>query len=121
MKLSSFLVAAAVLSLSSCVAGPNYKDPKIDLPGKFSEASTRQTPDKTLDPWWEAFRDRRLTALIQQGMDENLGVLAALERVAQARAEAAVAGAGAEPQIDARAAAAIAAPIFGRQPTGRAA
>lgn len=100
MKHTTLFAPAVALILSGCVVGPNYKAPEASLPSKFSEA--KKTPDERapLNPWWEAFRDKRLNALVQEGMNENLGVMAALERIVAAQANVVVAASGALPQIN---------------------
>lgn len=102
------LLALTAMVLSSCVVGPNYKPPHAALPAHYSEAGRKPTDQAPLNPWWEAFRDKGLNALVDQGMNENLGVRAALERIAQAQANVVIAGAGALPQVDAAAAATVA-------------
>jgi multidrug efflux system outer membrane protein len=85
--------------LSGCVVGPKYKAPEAHLPVKYSEAKKQSNENTPLNPWWDAFRDKRLTALISEGMNENLSVLGALERIVEAQANVVAAGAGAKPQV----------------------
>jgi len=89
----------AMLLLSGCVVGPDYETPQTALPIKFSEGSTRAAADVTLQPWWTAFNDRRLNTLVDQGLDQNLDVLQALERITSAEASFEAADAGAFPQL----------------------
>lgn len=107
MKNTRLLVPAMAFLLSGCVAGPEYKAPETDLPAKFSESSAKRADSVTLTPWWENYRDKRLNALVQDGMDENLGVLTALERIVEARANVVASGAGALPSINGNAAAIV--------------
>ncbi len=78
MKYTTVLAPAFALLLSGCVVGPNYKSPEAKLPVKFSESKEKAAEKVTLNPWWEAFRDKRLNTLIDQGRQENLSVQAAL-------------------------------------------
>ena len=105
MKIARSLLPLTMLLLSGCVVGPDYKTPDAALPAKFTESAAKSVGNTTLDPWWEDFRDKRLTAFVAQGMNENLDVLAALERISEAQANVVLAGAGAWPQINANGAA----------------
>lgn len=105
MKIAKSLLPLTMLLLSGCVVGPDYKTPGTALPAKFTESAGKSAGDTTLDPWWENFRDKRLTAYVAQGMNENLDVLTALERITEAQANVVLAGAGAWPQISANGAA----------------
>ncbi|MCP8894145.1 efflux transporter outer membrane subunit [Shinella daejeonensis] len=103
MKFATTLLPLSMLLLSGCVVGPDYKSPDSALPAKFSEASAKSAGDVTLSPWWESFRDRRLNDLVHQGMNQNLTVLQALERITAAEADVVIAGAGALPSLNASA------------------
>lgn len=93
----------AMLLLSGCVVGPDYETPQTALPIRFSEGSTRAAADVTLQPWWTAFNDRRLNTLVDQGLDQNLDVLQAIERITSAEANFESADSAAFPQINASA------------------
>ena len=103
MNFTRTLFPLSMLLLSGCVVGPDYQKPDTALPAKFSESKATSGEAVTLNPWWEAFRDRRLNDLVYQGMAENLSVLEALERIEAAEANVVVAGAGALPSIGASA------------------
>lgn len=103
MKIARSLLPLTMLLLSGCVVGPDYNTPDAAVPGKFSESSAKSAGDTTLDPWWEDFRDKRLNEFVAQGMNENLNVLTALERISEAQANVVLAGSGAWPQINASA------------------
>src|SRR5690606_8206846 len=100
MNFARTLLPLSMILLSGCVVGPDYKAPDTTLPAKFSESKAASAGDVTLTPWWESFRDRRLNDLVQQGMNENLTVLQALERITAAQANVIVAGAGALPSLN---------------------
>ena len=99
MNFTRTLFPLSMLLLSGCVVGPDYQKPDTALPAKFSESKATSGESVTLNPWWEAFRDRRLNDLVHQGMAENLSVLQALERITAAEANVIVAGAGALPSL----------------------
>src|SRR6218665_3161118 len=88
------------LLLSSCVVGPDHTPPEISLPGKYAEGGKTSNGDVATRTWWTAFNDKRLNGYIQKGLDQNLDVLQAVERINQARAAVVSAGAGSLPSLD---------------------
>ena len=103
MNFTRTLFPLSMLLLSGCVVGPDYQKPETALPAKFSESKSASADNVTLNPWWESFRDKRLNDLVHQGMNENLTVLQALQRIDAAEANVIVAGAGALPSLGASA------------------
>jgi NodT family efflux transporter outer membrane factor (OMF) lipoprotein len=65
-----------------------------------AQAATSALPAPKLDTWWTGFDDPELVTVIQRALEQNLDLAAALERVAQARAAAAEAGARLLPTAD---------------------
>jgi outer membrane protein, multidrug efflux system len=100
MKISSGHASAILLFLASCTVGPDYRSPEMDLPAKYSESKAHLSQSTTLNPWWTAFRDNRLNALVDEGLAQNLDVMSALERIVVARENVVLATAGGLPQID---------------------
>jgi multidrug efflux system outer membrane protein len=99
---SFYVTAPLVLALlSGCVSGPNHAAPTISLPGKYAEGPTSSNGDVSMAAWWTAFQDSRLNGYVQTGLDQNLDVLQALERINQAEANVVVAGAGSLPSLTA--------------------
>lgn len=86
--------------LSGCALGPDYKRPHVSPPEAFR---FQTTPGETVSladaPWWEAFGDTALKALIQDALAGNYNVRIAAARVQQARAQAAGAKAPFYPQL----------------------
>lgn len=103
MNFTRTLFPLSMLLLSGCVVGPDYQKPEAVLPAKFTESKAVSAENVTLNPWWEAFRDKRLNALVHQGLGENLSVLQALERITEAEQNVVMAGAGALPSLGASA------------------
>lgn len=97
----SIRVAAplALLLLSSCVTGPDHTPPQTPLPEKFAEGGKKSNGEVAMAAWWTAFNDKRLNGLVEQGLDQNLDVLQALERISAAEASVIVAGAGGLPSL----------------------
>lgn len=92
------LVAAGLLA--GCAIGPDYQRPPVTPPETFRG---QMTPGETASladaPWWEAFGDPTLKALIQEALAGNYNVRIAAARVQQARAQAAVAKSPFFPQL----------------------
>lgn len=86
-------LVAALLLLSACAVGPDYRAPTMGLPARFAEGDAATDGDVALERWWTGFRDPTLTALADRGLAQNLDILTAVERINQA--EAAVRGTGA--------------------------
>ena len=99
MNFTRTLFPLSMLLLSGCVVGPDYQKPETALPAKFTESKAASAENVALHPWWESFRDKRLNALVHQGLGENLTVQQALERITAAEANVIVAGAGALPSL----------------------
>ncbi len=102
MRCLSLAALALAVLVSGCAVGPDYKRPKIDLPGAFrgaqpSEASIADTK------WPDLFRDEALTKLVQAALDRNFDLRIAAERVEQARAQLGVVRANLFPFLDAQA------------------
>jgi len=96
-------VAAVVIALAGCAAGPDYRKPDVEMPVTWQlDTPWRQgTPsdDQAKGPWWERFGDARLNALQQQAIDGNQTLAIAAARLTQARATANAASAGMYPQV----------------------
>jgi NodT family efflux transporter outer membrane factor (OMF) lipoprotein len=98
------LVAAAVLLLAGCAAGPNYVKPtpvampvawKVDAPWRAS------APGDALPkgPWWQRYGDAQLDALQRQALAASPTLALASARLAQARATLAGVSGSRYPQV----------------------
>jgi len=80
------------LFLSSCMVGPDYKEPGKRVAdhwlntSAYRYASVTETPAKT-ENWWNIFYDPTLTALIKKGYQNNLTAQIAGVRILKARAQ----------------------------------
>ncbi len=80
------LAVVAVLCLTGCAVGPNYKRPVIDSPGGFrggNQATNRPLEELT---WWQVYEDTTLQALMREALTNNYDLRIAVARVEQARA-----------------------------------
>lgn len=95
--LPCFALLAALLS--GCTVGPDYRKPELAVPPAFAAADEvgSTSPD---GPWWRAFGDDELTALIDRAVRGNTDVRVAVARLRQARAALTGAAARALPQVD---------------------
>jgi outer membrane protein, multidrug efflux system len=86
--------------LTGCALGPDYKRPPVSPPETFRfQATPGETASLADAPWWEAFGDPALKALIQEALAGNYNMRIAAARVQQARAQAAVAKSPFFPQL----------------------
>jgi multidrug efflux system outer membrane protein len=95
-------VFAAALLLSSCMVGPNYKRPPIDVPPSYRAPSQSQpmTAESLGDQkWWAVFHDQELQKLIQTALQRNYNVQIAANRVLQERAQLTITRADEFPSI----------------------
>lgn len=85
------LLALATLLLAGCAVGPEYVRPSMDLPAAYKESGGpwKTAAPQAVDashPWWDAYADPVLGALIVQAdaANQNLRVAEAQYRQAQA-------------------------------------
>jgi multidrug efflux system outer membrane protein len=105
MKKFVFSAAAlACLALAGCAVGPNYQRPSAPAPAP--DAYKTEAPWRTAAPkdslpkgaWWEVFNDPELNAYEQQLLTANQSLLAAKDRLDEARSLARVTSAAFFPQ-----------------------
>jgi outer membrane protein, multidrug efflux system len=98
------IVACGILA-AGCVVGPNYRAPKVAVPGQWngvdsagnSSIATQQAAD--LSQWWKSFRDPQLESLIGQALQSNLSLKQAELRIIQAREARVIAKSGFWPNV----------------------
>jgi multidrug efflux system outer membrane protein len=106
--IAAVVAASAALLAESCVVGPSYHAPTVQVPGKWEalSADTSGNPSVAtadaiqITDWWKTFHDERLTSLITQAVQSNLTLQQARSRVLQAREARAITGAGMSPTVD---------------------
>ncbi|WP_425646797.1 efflux transporter outer membrane subunit [Agrobacterium leguminum] len=86
-------------SLSACMVGPDYTSPELALATSYRDGSGKGVPIKPETAWWATFQDKRLTSFVNTGLQQNLDVLQALEKISEARSNIVVAKAGALPSL----------------------
>ena len=124
-KLIPFLFL--ILFTTACAVGPNYKRPKVDVPGEYRGVAEQnasqalqnptqpsaQTPQQSSQSseqslgdqkWWEVFQDPQLQELIRTALKQNYDVRIAAARILEARAQLGITRADQLPTISAGAA-----------------
>ena len=84
----ALLVSASLMA--GCAVGPDYQRPDAPLSdhylGRPSVEQRRAATSADLETWWEGFDDPVLTRFVSQALEQNLDLMQASARVAQAQA-----------------------------------
>ena len=97
----TLVAGIALLSLTGCAVGPNYRRPVVSTPQQWPEArGTSATAATELNEWWRSFQDPQLDALIHQAVSANYDLAQATTRVQEARASLGLAQSSYSPQIN---------------------
>ncbi|MFC3561790.1 efflux transporter outer membrane subunit [Pedobacter jamesrossensis] len=76
----SILIGFTILTLSACVT-KKYERPQVKNEGLYRDNNTTDTVTIADLPWKNLFSDTTLQSLIQQGINENLDLKQAIERI----------------------------------------
>ncbi|MCD0467161.1 efflux transporter outer membrane subunit [Flavobacterium sp. ENC] len=80
------LVLAAAI-LSACSVTKKYERPaSVSTEKLFRDETSADTTSLAAMPWQSVFKDAKLNALIQKGLDQNLNLKNAIENIIQAQA-----------------------------------
>lgn len=94
------LMMAALLALGACASHNHAPERRAaDLPLAFTGAGGAGDAPPAVD-WWRGFGDRQLSELIDAALADSPDLLIAAERVRQAEAQAAIAGASLFPTLN---------------------
>lgn len=88
---------ALALALTGCAVGPAYQRPATPTPASWT--ATPGTAQWPAVDWWHAFDDATLDQLETQALAANHDLRAAVARVAEAAAQARIAGASLYPSV----------------------
>jgi multidrug efflux system outer membrane protein len=95
-----FSLAMVGIALSGCKVGPDYVRPEVETPPMFRDGPETEDPASIADrPWWEVFEDPTLIALIDEAIQNNHDLRAAIARIEQARGLQAQVRSGLLPRI----------------------
>ncbi|MBY3517436.1 efflux transporter outer membrane subunit [Rhizobium laguerreae] len=92
--------APTLLVLTGCVSDREHVTSEIPLAGEFNESGPKSNGDVGTAAWWVAYKDGKLDSLVKIGVDQNLTVQQAVERINSASADVTTAGAGALPALN---------------------
>ncbi len=76
----------ALLAAGCTTVGPDYAAPTAPLPAAYVGRTSAAAADLSTRPWWQDYGDAMLAGYVAQGLDANLDVAAAVERIRQAQA-----------------------------------
>ena len=85
---------------AGCAIGPDYKRPVVAEPPTFRGQASAEAGSFADAPWWEAFEDPILRALIEEALRQNYDVRIAAARVQEARSRLGVARSDLYPSLD---------------------
>lgn len=104
-RVSSALAILLAGLMLGCTVGPHYKRPTAQVPDSWKGEWPWQTaaPKDAIPKgtWWQIFHDAQLDQLEQQLLDANQSLVAARDRLAEARAQARIASAAYFPTVNA--------------------
>jgi len=100
-KAPRFASVTLCLGLAGCFAGTERPELGLDLPGRYRDAPRNADVALPSVVWWQNFRSRELTSLVEQALVSNTDIGAAVARILQADAQARITGAALLPVIDA--------------------
>jgi multidrug efflux system outer membrane protein len=86
MSLKNLTLIAAAAVLTACSSLPDDKGPTAPLPQRFSQAQGLPEAAAPRSDWWQAIGDAVLSELIVRGLEANLDLAQAAERVQSSRA-----------------------------------
>lgn len=86
-RLPRLLVAVSIAALLAGCSSLAYQKPDMAVPASFSASpGAKASVDNSNKAWWTAFRDQRLSRLIDRGLAQNLSIAQAVERINEANA-----------------------------------
>jgi Outer membrane protein len=96
------LTFSFLLFLSSCMVGPNYRQPTVALPETFVEEKPEEAKPSNADlcHWWTQLNDPYLDALLEEAVRMNYDFRIAAEKICQARATYRIERSKVWPEID---------------------
>lgn len=93
--------ACLILTLGGCLLS-DKPEPGLDIPARYDGSSANPKVAEAALPkldWWRGFRSRELTEIVEQSLEANLDIAAAIARIVQADAQSRVAGAPLLPDV----------------------
>ncbi|CAK0764467.1 outer membrane protein, multidrug efflux system [Azospirillaceae bacterium] len=101
MAIKLFWLGALAAMLAACSLTPDYQAPEMALPQRYRAPGAASTPlPKPAATWWTRFGSPELNSLVDKALSNSFTLKAAVSRVAQAQAQAVIAGASLLPTIN---------------------
>lgn len=98
MHVWKWLWAFALTGLAGCMSGPDYQRPAVEMPDAWRAHLSGVSADAA-GPWWGQFGSPTLSALVDEGVKNNLDLQRASERIEQFRGQLRTVRAGLFPQL----------------------
>jgi multidrug efflux system outer membrane protein len=87
IKVNKVITFLSATLLSACAVGPDYKLPATDTPQAFTHAANPKFSTKGIEvAWWQLFKDKELTSLVDQTVQHNYDLQTARANLSEARA-----------------------------------
>ena len=74
------IISVLTAFLTSCMVGPDFKRPEMDLPSEFRFSEEKSAEIVNLR-WWALFDDPILQSLVNTALEENKDVRIAIARI----------------------------------------
>jgi multidrug efflux system outer membrane protein len=74
------------LLIAGCAVGPDFQKPQANLPASYLGSASDEVGTVAQERWWQDYEDPVLNEFIERGLNQNLDVMAAIERISEARA-----------------------------------
>ena len=95
------VVIALLLPLSACALWHDFERPETEAPTAWKVDADKDAKAQWPDTqWWDSFKSPQLSKQIEQAVNENFDMKAAIARVQQADAQAQINGAALLPKLD---------------------
>jgi outer membrane protein, multidrug efflux system len=82
----TWVAAIVSVALSACAVGPNYREPSTPPAALINAPSAGVVAQDPEGAWWQQFDDAQLNTLVSRGLQQNLSLRVAYDRVREARA-----------------------------------
>jgi len=104
--LRALCASIALLCVSACPVGPDYRRPALEIPTQFKEGADWERARSNArgaiaSQWWSSYNDAQLSAYIEQSLDANPSIAAAEAAYRGAKAIVAADNAALYPSLDA--------------------
>src|SRR5580698_8691191 len=86
MSARALLAGCVMMLVTGCAVGPNYRQPKVQLPDHYAAAASgADNPAIELAAWWQALKDPELDSLIERAISANPDIEISLDHLQAAR------------------------------------